>query len=407
MRFGLLGAKLGHSVSPRIHAAFGLPDYTLFEAQPGELPSLLQESDWGGLNVTIPYKKAVLPHCHTLSEAVRRTGNANTLVFGSDGHITAHNTDYAGLAYLAQRAGITFDKRKILILGSGGTAQTARALAEDQGAGSVVLVSRGGPVTYADLAEHADADILINATPVGMFPNNEACPVDIGLFSHLFAVIDAIYRPLRTELLLRAQARGLIAAGGLLMLVEQARLANELFTGRSIAQSETDAVYRELLFSLCNIVLVGMPGAGKTTIGQALAETTSRPFFDTDRCIEEQTGQTPGDILRRQGETPFRTIETAVVRQIYKNQGCVIATGGGTPLSAENRRLLLQNGVIVYLERALALLSTQNRPLSQNLGSLFAEREPVYRAFASLTVSNNASISDAAQNTLSAVKALT
>ena len=346
MQYGLIGEKLGHSYSERIHNMIGGYEYRLCPLPPEEMRALLKSRDFRGLNVTIPYKKDVLPFCDVLSGEVERIGSANTLV-NRDGVLTAYNTDIGGLLSLIRRAGVQVHGKKAVILGSGGTSLTARAACESLGARRIVTVSRKGPVDYEALyRDHADAQVLINATPVGMYPGNGASPADIARLPALEGVIDVIYNPDRTPLVLAAQKRGLPAAGGLWMLVMQAVLAAEKFLAKSVDTERAADIYAALRAERLNIVLIGMPGSGKTTLGRALAEALRRPFVDCDAEIERAAGMPIPEIFRTQGEAAFRALESEIIARFGRESGQVIATGGGAPLREENAVALRQNGVV-------------------------------------------------------------
>ncbi|MCL2694933.1 MAG: hypothetical protein FWE69_01255 [Clostridiales bacterium] len=382
MKYGLIGEKLGHSYSQTIHGLLGNPDYELLELSPEELPRFLTAPTFCGINVTIPYKQAVIPYCE-LSETAARVGSVNTLV-NRGGKLFGCNTDLQGFCYLARRAGISFDGKKVVILGSGGTAKTALIAAKDGGAREVVTISRDNFGSHKD---HANADILINTTPVGMYPNNESQLVDLVAFPNLSGLLDVIYNPNKTRLVLAAEDRGIPAAGGLPMLVAQAFYAHKLFFDLDLDEAliEDTLVKTERQFS--NIVLIGMPGCGKSTLGKALAERLGLVFVDTD----ERMGRGPAEIISESGEAHFRQLESAVVAEVAKQTGRVIATGGGSVLAEVNRLALRQNGRIIFVDRALDRLATDDRPLSVDLAALYKTRYPIYRDLAQkrLTVTEN------------------
>ncbi|MBR1822128.1 MAG: AAA family ATPase [Clostridia bacterium] len=394
MDFGLIGAKLGHSYSVPIHAQLGDYDYRLYERTEAEFTELMRRRDFKGLNVTIPYKKLALELCDALSDTARAVGSVNTVVVRPDGSLYGHNTDIGGFIALAHRAGVAFEGKKAVVLGSGGTSLTARAACEQLGAREIVVVSRKGPVDYNALyRDHADCEVLVNTTPVGMYPNNGERAVDISHLPNLTGVLDVIYNPDKTALILDAEARGLPCAGGLYMLVGQAREAATLFTGREIPESETERIYGLLRSEALNLILVGMPGSGKSTIGRALAEQLNRPFVDCDAEIVRRAGKSIPDIFAQDGETAFRALESRVVADLCKEKGQVVATGGGAVLRADNVQAMRQNGVVLLLERALDALSMDGRPLSTSqeaLKGMWAAREPKYRAAADAAIDNNA-----------------
>ena len=390
--FGLLGEKLGHSFSPQIHRELGGYDYTLMEVRREDLPAFFEARDFQAINVTIPYKETVLPWMDTVSEEAEKIGSVNTVVKDPEGRLHGYNTDYYGFTRMVEKSGIDVRGRKCLVLGSGGASKTVRAVLKDLGAGGIVTVSRSGQDNYENIGRHADAGVIVNATPVGMYPGNGASPVDLGLFPKLEGVLDLIYNPAKTALLLDAEARGIPCQNGLYMLVAQAKKASELFRGVSIDEGETDRINALISEETANIVLIGMPGCGKTTVGTMLSEAEGRPFVDTDSMIEERTGCTCGDYLREHGEEGFRKLETEILRNAGKRTGCVIATGGGVVTRKENRDILRQNGVVFHLERPLVALSTDGyRPLSatpEKLAELWKERKPLYEKIRDYAVPN-------------------
>ncbi len=397
MRYGLIGGKLSHSHSKTIHNLLGGYDYALYPLAPGELAAFLRQPGIGGLNVTIPYKLSVLPYCDTLTDAAKRIGSVNTLLYSSDRRITGHNTDYDGFLYLARRTGIAFQGKKVLILGSGGTSRTAAVAAEDLGAGNIVVISRTGENNYDTLDRHADADILINTTPVGMYPNVADCPVSLDTFPSLSGVLDVVYNPLRTRLILEAGFRKIPCAGGLPMLVAQAHAAAEHFTNTAIPQARIEEIVAALTRQLTNIVLIGMPGCGKSSVGRALAKIAGRVLIDTDALIEREAGISIPEIFEREGEAGFRVREAAAVAVAAREGGRIIATGGGAPLLCENRLALLQNGRIFYLQRDIETLAVSGRPLSTDLYAMYEQRAPIYRAFAHTVIDSNSRVQAAAQ----------
>lgn len=386
---GLLGEKLGHSFSPEIHALLGDYAYRLYEKTPAELGDFLRSGTFDGLNVTIPYKREVIPYCAALSPRAEAIGSVNTLVRRPDGTLYGDNTDYGGFAAMLKASGLRVEGEKALVLGSGGASRTVQAVLRDAGA-DVVVISRSGPDNYENLGMHSDAAVLVNATPVGMYPHNGASPVDLAAFPRCRGVFDLIYNPARTTLLLQAEERGIAAVGGLRMLVEQARLAAELFCGRDIDPGETDRLTALLDKRKKNIALIGMPGCGKTSVGQALAELLGRPFIDIDQAVEARAGRSIAGLFASEGENAFRYLETQVLDEAAKQSGAVIATGGGVVTRKENRPLLRQNSVVVWLTRQRQDLPTEGRPLSQSrpLAELERERTPLYRAWSDLRIAN-------------------
>ena len=396
MRCGLLGKTLGHSYSPQIHAQLGEYSYELFEKQPEELENFLRHGEFDALNVTIPYKKAVLPYCAALSDAVKAIGSANTLVRQPDGTLFADNTDAFGFSCIADECGVDIAGKKALVFGSGGASVTAQYVLKERGAREVLVISRSGEHNYENLDKNADAEILVNTTPLGMYPNNGASPVDLTRFPRCEAVLDVVYNPARTALLLQAEALGIPHAGGLLMLVAQAKRSSELFTGSAIADARIGKIYRTLAVQMQNLVLVGMPGCGKSSIGTLLAEKLDRPFLDADAEIEKAAGMPIPEFFRLYGEAAFRELESRVLADLGKRSGAVIATGGGAVLREENYAALHQNGTIVWLTRDLARLPIDGRPVSQatSLDALFAARKARYERFADHTIDNNGALDD-------------
>lgn len=397
--YGLLGRKLGHSWSVPIHEALGCRGYRLIELEPGDLAPFLRRTDIGGLNVTIPYKRDVMPLCDEIDPAAAAIGSVNTIVRGADGKLRGYNTDIDGFDYMAGRAGIGFAGKKVVILGSGGASLTAQAAVRRAGAREVVVVSRSGPDNYGNLDRHADADIVVNTTPVGMYPQVGTAPVDLTVFPRCEGVLDVIYNPRRTALLLQAEALGIPCSDGLPMLVAQAKTAEERFFGSPIPDSENQRILAQLRRDMENIVLIGMPGSGKSTVGQLLSELTGREAIDIDQRITERAGCSIPEIFARGGEAEFRALEREETAKAGALSGRILLTGGGVVKTPENRAALRQNGRIYHLLRALEALPTDGRPLSQgaDLTAMWREREPLYRAFQDVTVDNNGPAEDTAR----------
>ena len=406
MRCGLLGKTLGHSYSPQIHAQLGDYSYELFEKQPEELENFLRHGEFDALNVTIPYKKAVLPYCAALSDAVKAIGSANTLVRQPDGALFADNTDAFGFSCIADECGVDIAGKKALVFGSGGASVTAQYVLKTRGAREVLVISRSGEHNYENLDKNADAEILVNTTPLGMYPNTGASPAALTRFPRCEAVLDVVYNPARTALLLQAEALGIPHAGGLLMLVAQAKRASELFTGSAIADTRIGEIYRTLAVQMQNIVLVGMPGCGKSSIGTLLAEKLDRPFLDADAEIEQAAGMPIPEFFRLRGENAFRDLESRVLADLGKRSGAVIATGGGAVLREENYAALHQNSTIVWLTRDLARLPIDGRPVSQatSLDALFAARKARYERFADHIIDNNGAPDETVRAILGALR---
>ncbi len=401
---GLLGRKLGHSYSPAIHAQFGpyAVGYDLFEKEPEELHAFLTGDEWHGINVTIPYKKAVVPYCHTLSETAQMLQSVNTIVHRPDGTLYGENTDYYGFQSLIRQSGKGIRGRKALVLGSGGASVTVCAVLRDMNAESVTVISRSGEDNYVNLHRHADAQIIVNATPVGMYPNNGQSPVDLRLFPRCEAVYDLVYNPARTALLLQAEELGIPGFGGLHMLVAQAKRSSEIFTTSCITDVKVRRIEQNLRRQMENIILVGMPGCGKSTVAAALGEALGRQVRDSDALIEELAGKAIPEIFAADGEEAFRTLETEALRELGKQSGIIIATGGGCVTRPENYPLLHQNSTIFWLQRNLSALPTDGRPLSQTgkLEAMYASRRPLYERFADVVIDNNGPLED----TVNAIK---
>ena len=393
MEYGLLGERLGHSFSPQIHRDLAGYDYQLLPTPPEAVEDLFARRAFQGLNVTIPYKRTVMPLCDEIDPRAAAIGAVNTVV-NQNGRLTGYNTDIDGFLYMARRAGVDMAGKKVVILGSGGTSRTARAAAGELGAREIVTVSRRGEDNYQNLSRHADAQVLVNTTPVGMYPNWGQSPVSLESFPALEGVLDVVYNPLRTALLLQAEERGLPRSCGLPMLVAQAKRAAELFTGQNIGDSRTEAVLHGLRRQLTSIVLIGMPGCGKTTVGRALAEKLGRTFVDLDEEIVRRAGTSIPEIFAREGEAGFRERESALVREFGERTGLVVSTGGGVVTRRENYIPLKQNGLLLHLRRDPAALPTDGRPLSQATApeELWRRRAPLYAAFADGEIDNNGTL---------------
>ncbi len=386
---GLLGRTLGHSFSPAIHAMlWGCEDYLLLPMEPEEARAFLLKKEYDWLNVTIPYKTLALELCDVVHPHAAAIGAVNT-VLNQDGVLYGYNTDYAGMRSSLAMAGIGLAGKKVLVLGSGGTSLTAQAVAADAGAAQVVVISRSGPDNYTNLEKHADAGVILNTTPVGMYPNGSAAPLALDGFPALTGVMDAIYNPLTTPLVKAARARGIPAAGGLAMLVEQGRAAAEYFSGQTIPPDKGLQCLKALEKRQGNVVLIGMPGCGKSTVGRLVAEKLGRPFVDLDAAIEEKAGRSIPAIFAADGEEAFRTLETAAAQEYGAQHGLVIACGGGAPVRPANRTALAGNGRIYYLDAEVSRLSGEGRPLSKSPGAiraLWQARHGIYESFADVII---------------------
>lgn len=406
LKCGLLGEKLGHSYSPQIHSMLADYEYKLFEKSPEELEDFLKSGEFDGLNVTIPYKKSVMPYCAELSPTAAQIGSVNTIVRRSDGSLYGDNTDAFGFENLIVHNGIEVKGKKALVLGTGGASVTAQAVLKNLGASEVVVISRKGEDNYENIAKHADAEIIANTTPVGMYPNNGKAAVDLTQFPKLSGVLDVVYNPARTALLLQAEKLCIPCAGGLYMLVSQAKRSCELFTGKSIPDSEIDRIERVLSHQMQNIVIIGMPGSGKTAVSTMLAERLGRKIFDTDTIVSEKAGVTIPEIFAAQGEDGFRKLETEATAEVGKLSGNIISTGGGVVTVADNYELLHQNGVILWIERDTNKLARDGRPisLSSDLNELYAARLPLYERFADIKADNNGDINDTVNTIMEMIK---
>lgn len=391
-RYGCIGKTLTHSFSKEIHQSLADYPYELLELSEEELPSFMMQKAFRGINVTLPYKQAVIPYLDEISDIARRIGAVNTIV-NRDGNLIGDNTDYYGMKDLIERVGLDLRGKKVLVLGSGGTSKTACVLAADLGATQVLIVSRRESeqhVTYEQaMTDHADAQVIINTTPCGMYPEMDDSPISIEAFPQLEGVIDAVYNPLRTNLVLDAQSRGLKSAGGLYMLVMQAAVAVEKFLDTTIDSAKVDEVFTAILAAKENVVLIGMPGSGKSTVGKLL-NIEGYTFVDTDVAIEKKCGCTIKEWIAVHGEASFRDIETEIIRELSAKSGLIIATGGGAILRPENVRYLKRNGRLFFLDAPLSrLCATADRPLSDTedkLAQLYAERMGIYRSTADVIV---------------------
>lgn len=390
MKFGLLGYPLSHSYSPQIHKELGDYPYQLFPVESHNLDHFFKTSDFAGINVTSPYKKTVIAYCHKLSPSAEKVGCVNTIIRCPDGNLVGHNTDYFGFKFMLSTIDVDFSGKKVLILGSGGAAGTVHSVLSEAGA-QPVIISRTGNNNYNNLFLHRDAFAIVNATPVGMYPNTMSSPVDLASFPHLKVVLDLIYNPGKTKLLMDAEKRKLITANGLSMLVAQGKESAELFNGTHISNNEILRIQKEMERQMRNIILIGMPGSGKSTIGKRLSEKLNRRYIDLDEAIKQEYGMTPAEIIITNGEDYFREIEMQVINHYGKQSSLVISTGGGCVMRNSNYYPLHQNGRIYWLNRSLDLLTTDGRPLSLrgSLDEMYRVRAPLYTNFADFVVDNN------------------
>ena len=415
MRTGLWGERLSHSFSPQIHRALVGDRYTyeLFERAPEAVEGFIKGDEWDAINVTIPYKKVVMPFLDEISPEAQRIGAVNTVTRLPDGRLKGDNTDYFGFDRTLRACGVEVSGKKALILGNGGAAATAVAVLRDRGAEVVVLaiddIPVGGiaPEGYDTVYDrHADAFVVVNCTPIGMYPKFIGQKlVELSRLPSVTAVFDMVYNPARTALLQEADSLGIPAYNGLLMLVAQAKRASELFMGEELEDALIDAIVADIARETGNIVLVGMPGCGKTTVGKALAKVLNRPFVDTDALIVEAAGRPIPEIFANEGEEYFRALETEAVKKAGMMSGAVIATGGGAVTRERNYAPLSQNGRIVFIHRDLDKLPIKGRPLSQAnpLEELYAKRLPLYKAFADLEADNNGEVEDTVKTILKAL----
>lgn len=387
MEYGLIGERLGHSFSKDIHGKIADYSYELKEIDKADLDEFMVTKDFKGINVTIPYKQDVIPYLDYVDPAALEIGAVNTIV-NKDGHLSGYNTDYLGMKSMIEYNGISIDGGKVLILGTGGTSKTATAVAKSLGASKIIHVSRSGKdgaITYEECYEkHSDATAIINTTPAGMYPDIHKTPIDLDRFDSLKGVVDAIYNPLNSELVLSALDKGIKACGGLFMLVAQAVKASELFFDRKYEDRLMESIYFYMKSRKANIVLVGMPGSGKSSVGLKLAEALGREFIDTDALIVKKAGMEITDIFAKFGEPHFRDIESEVIKELSADTGVIISTGGGAVLRNANVRELKRNGVLYLLDRPLDnIVPTDDRPLAdteEKLVALYKERKPIYEA---------------------------
>lgn len=389
MRFGLLGRKLGHSYSPQIHALLGDYEYPLYEKEPEEIEKFMTSDNFDGMNVTIPYKETVIPYMSQLSDTAKKIGSVNTITRMPDGKLYGDNTDYYGFSYLLESAGFDVKDKKVIVLGNGGASKTVVCVCTDKGAKEVTVISRRSETdNYENISKHYDADYIINTTPVGMYPDNGTSPIELELFKSCKGVADLIYNPSKTQLLLDAQKLSIPAVNGLTMLCAQGVKAAESFTKQKYDNGKALEITKKLEQQMLNIVLVGMPGCGKSTAAKTLSQSLSREVIDTDELIKANEGREIPEIFGDEGEEYFRNAESLAVKHAGKQSGKIIATGGGAILRDENKAALRQNSVVVFLKRDLSQLDTEGRPLSINnpLEEMYKKRLPHYEAVCDITV---------------------
>ena len=404
MKYGLIGEHLKHSFSKEIHNYLADYEYELCEIPKEEFDSFANEPDFCGINVTIPYKELIIPHLYFTEENAKKIGAVNTVV-NRCGKLYGYNTDFYGMKMLISHAGVSVSGKKVAILGTGGTSKTALAVAKSLGAKETLRVSRSkkcGTVSYSELYEnHRDTEVIINTTPVGMFPDIFGLALDISHFDKLSGVIDAVYNPLRSPLVLSAKKRKIAAEGGLYMLVAQAVRASEIFLDKSYGEDTTTEAYKKLLTKKENVVLVGMPSSGKSTVGKILAKAMCRELIDTDELIKERCGKSIPEIFKSEGERYFRDLEAEVIRDISCRNGVIISTGGGAVLRSENVDALRENGRIYFIDRPLdALIPTKDRPLSSTreaVTKIYEERYEIYKSAADVTVDADCSADKVAE----------
>ncbi len=403
IKCGLIGEKLGHSFSPQIHKHLADYSYELFEMSESEVGDFLRSDAFDATNVTIPYKKTVMPFLDEITDEARRIGSVNTITRMANGGLRGDNTDYFGFSYMIEKSGIEVRGKNVLILGTGGASLTARTVCSDMGARSITFVSRTGEVNYENAYERCpDTEVVINCTPVGMYPKNEVSPIELSRLPLCSGVADMIYNPAKTKLLLDAEALGINHINGLSMLVAQAKKACELFLGETISDFEINRITELISLEMGNIVLVGMPGCGKSTVAEILSSMTGREVLDTDRMIVETEGRPIPEIFARDGEDYFRAAEHRAIAQAGKQSKKIIATGGGAVTREENYNSLAQNGKIFFIHRDIGSLPTDNRPLSQaaDLREMYKKRLPLYRRFCDFEVSNDTTAEKCAESIL-------
>lgn len=403
----LLGEHLSHSFSPEIHSYLADYSYTLKELKADELGEFLNKKDFDFLNVTIPYKKDVIPFLDEISDEAREIGAVNTIKKLESGKLIGYNTDFYGFLALTNKSGINVKDKKALILGSGGASMPIRSVVRRLGAAEIIVISRNGKDNYQNISTHYDADVIINTTPVGMFPNNGISPIELDKFTNCSGVIDIIYNPSKTKLLLDAEKLGIKCFGGLYMLVAQAKRAAEIFLDADIDDNCIYDICKTIESKTKNIVLIGMPGCGKTSIGTLISEISGRPFYDSDKLFEEKFSMSPADAINKFGEDIFREMEHKVILELGKLNSSVIATGGGVVTKNYNYDPLHENSTIFFIDRDIEKLPVNNRPLSQRIGleELYRTRFALYKTFCDHKIICNENINDTANKIIEIMKA--
>lgn len=404
---GLIGRKLGHSFSPQIHSYLADYEYKLYEMEEKDVGAFLKNCPLDAFNVTIPYKKTVIPYLDFISDTAKRIGSVNTIVKKADG-LYGYNTDYYGFSYMVEKSGIEIKDKKVLVLGTGGASLTVKAVISDMGAKEIISISRSGENNYGNLEKHSDANVIVNTTPVGMYPNNGESPVSLRIFKNLSGVLDLIYNPSETRLIFDAKTMGIPCINGLYMLSSQAKKACELFLDRKFQIDPTDAIVKNIEEQLKNIVLIGMPGSGKSTAGRLLAEKLSRGFFDTDEIIIKNSSMPIPEIFASFGEDEFRKKESEAATEAGKVSGAVIATGGGIVTREENYYPLHQNSYIIWLKRDTSLLPVDGRPISQknDINELYKTRKPLYEKFADISIDVSENADETVKRIIEAIRSI-
>lgn len=395
--YGLIGYPLGHSFSPQIHKALGGYEYSLFPLKEGDVGDFLQKKEFDAINVTIPYKQAVMPYLDRISPEAVAIGSVNTVVKEADGTLSGYNTDAFGVEKMLERGKIEVFGKKALVLGSGGSSKTVVFVLKRLGAKRVTVISRSGEDNYENISKHVDAEIIVNTTPLGMYPKNGVSAVDLSHFPRLLGAVDLIYNPEKTAFLLQAEKLGINHIGGLYMLVSQAARASEYFVGKKGACAKIEDTYSKICRQMQNITLVGMPGCGKSTVGRELGGLLGREVLDADECFTAKFGRTPAEVITADGESRFRELETEILKEITVRSGVIICTGGGAVTIPKNHDLIRQNGRVVFINRDISLLATEGRPLSaggkDKINALFDTRLPLYRAVCDFEVATDSASS--------------